>query len=256
MLCGEPSTGSGPTDMYSVGIVAALEREVRPFLKLRRWRTVERDHDGRRFRFFEDGEDAVLICGGIGQAAARRAAEALLALYSPTLVYSVGFAGALEPGSKVGDLFLPSQVINAADGSRVTLAQGEGTLVSFASVASPEQKAKLRESYAARLVDMEAAAVFRAAELHGAEFLAVKAISDEYDFHFPDLDRFVDANGNFRQGRFALYAAVRPWLWWKVIQLAHNSHHATNSLCDWLTASLNRMIACAPEHTKGEAQGR
>ena len=51
--------------------MAALEREVWPLVK--RWRVQERMHDGRTFRFFENG-DTVLICGGIGSEAARRAA--------------------------------------------------------------------------------------------------------------------------------------------------------------------------------------
>lgn len=236
-------------DMYKVGIVAALDREVKPLLKLKgwRWRPVEREYGGRAFRFFEDGVDLVLVCGGIGQGAARRAAEALLALYAPTVIYSVGFAGALDPGVVVGDCFQPAQVINAADGSRVVLPEGQGVLVTFGSVASPEQKAKLRESFGAQVVDMEAAAVARAAQARGVEFVAVKAVSDEFDFTFPQLEQFVDADGKFQQARFAVFAALRPWLWWKVNRLAANSQKATDSLCDWLTTSLNRMIATAPD---------
>ena len=52
-----------------IAMVAALEREVHPLIK--HWRRVEREYEGRRFKFFEDG-DAVLICGGVGAEAARR----------------------------------------------------------------------------------------------------------------------------------------------------------------------------------------
>ena len=90
---------------------------------------------------------------------------------------------------------------------------GEGVLVSFGSVASPEQKAKLRDSFGAQAVDMEAAAVARAAEVRGVEFAVVKVISDEFDFSFPSMERFVDSNGQFLEGRFAWFAALRPWLW-------------------------------------------
>ena len=78
-------------------------------------------------------------------------------------------------------------------------------LVSFGSVASPEQKAKLRDSFGAQAVDMEAAAVARAAEARGAEFAVVKVISDEFDFSFPSMERFVDANGQFLAERFAWF---------------------------------------------------
>ena len=73
-------SGSGPTDMSRVAIVAALEREVRPLV--REWRRVRGKYDGRRFRFFEK-DDVVLVCGGIGAGAARRAAEAVIAIYAP-----------------------------------------------------------------------------------------------------------------------------------------------------------------------------
>lgn len=241
-----------------VAIVAALEREVRPLLKSKDWRghPVEREHGVHKFRFYEDGQDTVLVCGGIGAAPARRAAEAVIALYSPTVIYSVGFAGALEPGVKVGDVFQPAQVIDATDGSRVNSNEGKGTLVSFASVATPEQKARLRNAFSAQLVDMEAAAVARAAEARGIEFLAVKSISDEFDFTFPDMERFVDSEGRFLQGRFAAFALRRPWLWWKISQLLRNSHAASDRLCDWLIMSLNRMIACAPAPAPGAAHLR
>ncbi|MFZ0806058.1 MAG: hypothetical protein WAN03_07735, partial [Candidatus Sulfotelmatobacter sp.] len=157
--------------MFRVAIVAALEREVRPLVK--GWRVSEKEYGERRFKFYEN-ENVVAVCGGIGAEAARRAAEAVIALHGPEVIYSVGFAGALDPGLKVGDLIRPQRVVNAADGSSVSLNVGEGVLVSFGSVASPEQKAKLREAYAAQAVDMEASAVARAAEARGIQFGVVK----------------------------------------------------------------------------------
>jgi adenosylhomocysteine nucleosidase len=134
----------------------------------------------------------------------------------------------------VADIVQPRRVINASDGSSVNLEHGEGALVSFGSVAGPEQKARLRDSFAAQAVDMEAAAVARAAEVRGVEFAVVKVISDEFDFNFPSMERFVDSNGQFLEGRFAIFAALRPWLWPQVMRLARNSKRASRVLCDWL----------------------
>lgn len=214
--------------MPRLAIVTALEREVRPLIKS--WRVIEREHEGRHFRFFENG-DVILVCGGIGAAAARRASEAVIAIFDPKVICSAGFAGALDPNLKVGDVYRPHMVINAGDTSRAMVESGDGILVSFGSVASPAQKAKLRDSFAAHAVDMEAAAVARAAEARGKEFIVVKAISDEIDFAFPGMDRFVDANGKFSEARFAFYAAIRPWLWPSVIRLARNSNRAARALC-------------------------
>ena len=214
-----------------VVIVAALEREVRPLVKT--WSICEREHGGRRFRFFEN-DDVVVVCGGMGFEAARRAAEAAIELYAPVVVYSAGFAGALDRGLKVGDVVCPRRVINAGDGSSVMLDSGDAVLVTFGAVANPEQKAKLRESYGAQLVDMEAAAVARAAELRGVAFGVVKAISDACDFKFPATEQFVNSAGEFLEMRFALYAAVRPRLWWRVMKLARNSSRAAQALCGQL----------------------
>jgi adenosylhomocysteine nucleosidase len=223
--------GSGPTVMPRLAIVAALEREVRPLVNS--WRVTDKEHDGRRFRFFENGE-VVVVCGGIGAAAARRAAEAVIGIFDPKIVCSAGFAGALNPKLRVGDLVRPSSVINAGDGSRTVIEGGEGVLVSFGSVASRGEKSKLRQSFEADTVDMEAAAVARAAEARGKQFTAVKAVSDEIDFEFSAMERFVDADGQFSQGGFAWYAAIRPWLWPRVMRLAWNSSRASRALCAYL----------------------
>lgn len=222
--------------MSRLAIVAALEREVRPLIK--HWRLTEKEHARRTFRFFEN-QEAVVICGGIGQEAARRAAEAIIVLYAPTVIYSVGYAGALDPDLNVGDLVKPARVIDASDGSSTNNPNGSGVLVSHSVAATSAQKIKLREAYGAQAVDMEAAAVARAAEARGLRFAAVKVISDELNFELPATDRFVDTEGRFREARFAMFVAARPWLWSTVMRLARNSARATRVLC----AELRQILA-------------
>jgi adenosylhomocysteine nucleosidase len=239
--------------MSRVAIVTALEREVRPLVK--RWRVTEKEYVGRRFRFFEK-DDVVLVCGGIGAEAARRAAEAVISLYAPALVYSAGFAGALDHALKVGTVVQPARVVNSGDGSSVSLGQGAGVLVSFGAVASPAQKAKLRDSFGAQAVDMEAAAVARAAEARRVLFAVVKVISDEFDFTLPDMDRFVDSDGRFLESRFALFAAIRPWIWPQVVRLATNSKRASRVLCEWLERVNIAQVASSPDTSAIEAAHR
>jgi adenosylhomocysteine nucleosidase len=239
--------------MSRVAIVTALEREVRPLVK--RWPVTEKEYVGRRFRFFEK-DDVVLVCGGIGAEAARRAAEAVISLYAPALVYSAGFAGALDHALKVGTVVQPARVVNSGDGSSVSLGQGAGVLVSFGAVASPAQKAKLRDSFGAQAVDMEAAAVARAAEARRVLFAVVKVISDEFDFTLPDMDRFVDSDGRFLESRFALFAAIRPWIWPQVVRLATNSKRASRVLCEWLESVNIAQVASSPDTSAIEAAHR
>jgi nucleoside phosphorylase len=126
--------------MPEIAMIAALEREVWPLVK--DWKPLDREYDSRQYRFFEQ-EDCVVVCGGIGSEAARRATEAVIALYGPRTVWSVGFAGALEERWRVGELLRARRVIDARDGSRVDTENGAGgVLVSFSSVATEEQKSK------------------------------------------------------------------------------------------------------------------
>jgi adenosylhomocysteine nucleosidase len=214
-----------------IAIVAALEREESPIIK--HWRSQEREHNGRKFKFFENHR-AVLVCAGIGKEAARRATEAVIALYQPMAVISAGFAGALDPRLKAGVAVSVRKIIDAADGSSQDL-DGPGlTLITASEVAGAGQKEKLAKAYAAHAVDMEASAVARGAQQHGVRFQAFKAISDELDFEFPAVQDFITHDGGFQTARFALFALLRPWLWPKLIQLAGNSEKASKTLCDWL----------------------
>ncbi len=228
------------SSQIKLAIVSALNREVHPLVRY--WQARDQTHAARTHRFYEH-ETTVLVCGGIGAEAARRATEAVISLYNPKLIYSAGFAGALDPMLKVGDILEPRQVINFADGSRVETEKlatrsNEKILITFDAVATPAQKIILRDSYFADAVDMEAAAVARAAEVRGIPFAAIKAISDEVDFTFPSMERFVDSAGQFRETQFAFYAAIRPWLWPRLIQLARNSNRAARALC----ARLEQLI--------------
>jgi len=223
-----PTPGSAQVKQ---AIIAAMTREVAPLIK--NWRPVRRDFEGRSFEFFED-DARVVVCGGIGPEAARRAAVAAITLYHPQQITSAGFAGSLDASLQIGDLFCPNTVINASDGSRIQSSNGDGVLVSFGSVAGAGQKSQLARSFQAHAVDMEAAAVGTAAAAAGIAFGAIKAISDDLEFEMPLMDRFVDASGRFQTAKFVMASSARPWLWNRLLRLARNSRIASRSLCEHL----------------------
>jgi adenosylhomocysteine nucleosidase len=232
---------------HRLAIVAALEREVRGLVK--NWKVVTQQCEGRTFRFYES-QVAVVVCGGIGVEAARRASEAVVKLYGPEVVISAGFAGALDPQLRVGQVFLPSRVIDAKDGSSTQVGSGSGVLISIASVASAEQKSKLANAYGAQAVDMEAAAVAVVSRRHELGFVAIKAISDASDFEMPSTDRFITSDGQFRTGAFAWFSAMRPWLWPRLIRLSRYSAKASDALC----SELGRYIGEADRANSQELQ--
>jgi adenosylhomocysteine nucleosidase len=228
--------------MPKIALVAALQREIAPLVI--DWTTEVRHYDERKLRFFVRN-DVIVVCGGIGAEAARRATQAVIELYQPEKVVSVGFVGALVPELRVGDVVVPSRIVDTRDGSSRTCDGGEGTLVSAMNVTGARGKRRLAEAYNARAVDMEGAAVAQAASLHGIEFAAVKAVSDELDFEVPMLEAAVTSDGRFHVGRFLLNVTVRPWLWARVVRLGCNSRRASASLGRALRAILETREAPA-----------
>jgi adenosylhomocysteine nucleosidase len=222
---------------HRIAIIAALEREVAPLI--RDWNSRVLRSAGRNYRLFENG-NTFLICGGIGGEAARAATEAIIREVSPSRLVSVGFAGALDPALKIGEVVEPATVINANDGVHTQTGCGKEVLVSFSGVVGVEQKRKLREAYAAALVDMEAAAVAQGAAARDIEFGALKVVSDDAEFAMPDVARFITREASFRQGAFALHVAIRPWLWKMTIALARNSGRASQALCRAISDYLKR----------------
>jgi adenosylhomocysteine nucleosidase len=223
-----------------------LQREIAPLVK--NWKRTRREHEGRKFTFFEN-EDIIAVCGGIGVEAARRASEAVIALYHPQHLQSVGFAGALNEALRVGEIFSPAFVIDARDGSRHDLGAGHGTLVTFMAVAGAHQKAKLAEAYGAIAVDMEAAAVGSAARAHGITFGSTKVISDDLNFEIPSMEPFINSEGQFRTASFVLFSTLRPWVWNSIARLASNTRKAEKALSAHLEILCKDILTVAVELT-------
>ena len=235
------------TSPRKVAIVTALEREGQPLV--RGWRSYHAPApDGlHRLRFFES-ESAVVVCGGIGREAATEATREVIARYQPQLVVSAGFAGALLPGIRVAAILNPAKVIAASTGTAFeTEVPGSGILVTAAAVAGPDEKRRLAERFSAQAVDMEAAAVARAAQAAGVRFRALKAISDELDFPVPPTQAFIDARGRFKTLNFAAYVALRPRLWAPARGFRRNCSAAAQALA----AALRTLVS---EATQGNPQ--
>lgn len=226
--------------MSKVAIIAAMERELAPLV--RGWKKGILSSAGKTFALFES-EGVLAVVAGIGRKNAEEAARAAVAQYHPALLISAGLAGALIRSLKAGSVFTPSLVVDAADGTEYRcVADGNhvsgGILVSSEEIAGAEAKRELVTRFHGLVVDMEAAGVAKVAQQEQIGFRSVKAISDEADFAMPPMARFIAADGTFQSGRFAAWAAVRPWQWMKVATLARNSRRATAALCERLRKDL------------------
>ena len=214
-------------DRTQVAIVAAMEREIAPLVD--GWDMIL----GPRYHYYERG-NVIVVCGGIGQACARDAAETVMTFRQPTVLISAGLAGSLLESVPVGSVVFPTKVLRTEDEQTFTIDGGEGTLVSVQSVAGLDAKRELAEKYSAIAVDMEAAAVAEVAKARGVRCVAVKAISDDLTSELPPMNRFIDDKGEFHTARFAIHAALRPGLWPQIAKLRRDSEKAIKALCETL----------------------
>ena len=134
-----------------VGIVTAMETEVWPLI--RNWRKHPHPSQmqrrvGHPLDFFES-DDAVLLCGGIGYEAGKRAAEAMIEYAKPDVLIATGLAGGLKPKWTLGQTMIAAQVIDEATGRCFKTADGEGTVVSSREIARAAKKQELASRFAA-----------------------------------------------------------------------------------------------------------
>jgi adenosylhomocysteine nucleosidase len=236
-------------------IIAAMPAELKPLT--RGWQH-QRQYGVDLWRWsFADGE-WIAACAGAGiQAATRAFAEAEKTGPIDQLISS-GWAGALREELAPGQALDVSAVIDARTGERFLTKRPEivveGSprsqnrdlghpglwLVTSPKVADAHEKLRLAETYSASLVDMEASAIARLAQMRGIPFYCIKGISDGYTEQLPDFNRFISPNGQFRTLRFVLFAILRPKHWPALIRMGENSRKAARSIADSLLDLLDK----------------
>ena len=225
--------------MTRVAIVAAMPGELKPLV--RAW-----PHSSRGNIHFwgqrTEEEEWIAACAGTGQPAATRAFAAIEDGGPIDLVFSIGWVGALTEDVTTGAAYNAAGVIDARTGERFRCDAGAGDrwLVTNPIVADEAEKQRLASAYKADLVDMEAAAIARLAQMRGIPFYCIKGISDGYTEQLPDFNRFISPNGQFRTLRFVLFAILRPKHWPALIRMGENSRKAARSIADSLLDLLDK----------------
>jgi adenosylhomocysteine nucleosidase len=223
-----------------IAIIAALPGELRPLVANGSWRRSESGASERNVWIGSiAGHEAVAVAGGMGATAAARAVDLACSHGPADTLISYGWAGAITCAVKPPDAFAISEVVDHASGERFTTRSTEGLrLITLDHVAGVNEKRPLAEAHKAVLVDMEAAAVARAAARRGLAFYCFKSISDGYTDRLPDLNRFITPDGRFRMPAFVSHAAVRPVYWPSLVRLAGNSTRAAANLAQLLSKSI------------------
>ena len=213
-------------DARRIGIVVALPAEARTL-------------DGLDNTTFD-----VLVTGP-GPARAASGAEELIARGAGALL-SWGTSGALQADLRPGQLVLASSVrdedgcryaSNEAWFRRMELAFASlrparaGCMTSAQPVGSVAAKHQLARASDCGAVDMEAAAVARAAAAHALPFLAIRSIVDPIDCELPRcVLASLDPSGEPRLAALLLTLLRRPWELGGLLRLALHFNSALRTL--------------------------
>jgi nucleoside phosphorylase len=182
---------------------------------------------------------------GMGAAAARRAGDRIAAA-RPRALVAAGFCGALAPGLRTGDLVAGEEVAEEATGERfaadpelLAASPGRrGTLVSAIRLArTPEDRARLD----GLAVDLESAALARAALAQSVPFLSLRAVTDEARHRMPDFDRLMDAAGRLNPLSGILYFVRYPREVPALLRLAPAARAASRALRGGVGELLERV---------------
>jgi adenosylhomocysteine nucleosidase len=178
----------------------------------------------------------------MGAAAAARAGAAIAA-GRPRALLAVGFCGALDPALRVGDLVAAARVRDeatdeefAADPGLLAAAPGRrGVLVSARHIArTPQARARLRGT----AVDLESAALARAARDAGIPFLALRAVTDTTDHRLPDFEAIAAGRPQIPAGRLATHVLRHPRELPRLVRLGAGARRAGRALAEGLEDTL------------------
>jgi len=200
---------------YSVGIIGALEEEVRELISnLNSYESEEIGgivfHTGMLF-----GKWVVIAKCGVGKVFAAMCAQAMIIKYAPELIVNTGVGGALKKGISVTDILIAESLVQhdmdtsplgdpkgLISGINVVYFKPDERAVEIAKrsadklgiknhtgtvasgdvfVSTKEQKERIVNEFSASVCEMEGAAIAHVAYVNKTPFAVIRAISDSAD---------------------------------------------------------------------------
>ena len=178
-----------------IGMVCSLPFEIDEFLgRCQRKKT----YSGGSFKFvggLYDGIRIAVVEAGTGPVRARRATMALQDAHHPRWIISTGFAGALQPDLKIGNIVVANEIVGLqGEQLKIDLGMssdpGRGlyvgrTLTVDKMVRTVAEKQSLATQTGAIAVDMETLSVATVCRETKTRFMAVRTISDDLSADLP-----------------------------------------------------------------------
>jgi adenosylhomocysteine nucleosidase len=177
-----------------------------------------------------------LAVTGIGRRNAEVAIRKALSQFSPKLVLSCGFAGALNPALQSGVvLYEADDGFPLAEALRSAGARPARFHSADRIIGTTEGKSALRQRTGADAVEMESAAIRNICTDAGIPSAVVRAISDTANESLPlDFNRYLDDMNRLRFAKMAAAIVLSPSRLRASIQLQRQSQQAALNLANIL----------------------
>ncbi len=197
-----------------------------------------------------------VVISGVGKTNARTAAQLLCESDRPSALVSLGYAGALNPELKRGDIVLSSYCRNDEEIQVTALDQNLSERLKAVAdeshehhvyvsplytanriIARHEEKRQLYDRMHTDIVDMESFAVYQIAKSRGIPFIGIHAITDTAEEDIPALEiitPFLMSKSLMRYPKIFWDMARRPKFAWDLALLNHDAKVAGRNLTHFL----------------------
>ena len=196
--------------------------------------------EAKPFQRFARGQNHIhVVCTGMGSGNAERALRNFLASQTPARVFTCGFAGALNPMLRIGDVVF--QTKDAQLGTQLSRVGAKPGLFSSVErvVTTAAEKSSLRRATNQDAVEMESGAIQSVCAEVGLPCATVRVISDQADEDLPlDFNALLTTEHRLNPVKLAVKILTSPRRVPALIRLGKNSAFAAEQLAHVLQQTI------------------
>lgn len=189
-----------------------------------------------------EGGIRVLITG-MGRRNTSTRLKAAFEQWQPERVITCGFAGALDPTLKIGDLLFDADFDSGLGDLLIRQNARAATFYCSTRVAvSVEEKRQLRQSTGCDAVEMESAVIRTLCRDRGIPSATLRVVSDTAAEDLPlDFNALMTANQKISLARLTMALVRRPGAIPRLMDLQRNTRFAARKLADALNGLLSSL---------------
>ena len=238
-----------------IAIIAATREELSSFLS-----NFNSDNEVKHNKIiFIEGKfldiPVVISISGVGIKKARTATEYIIEKYNPKFIVSAGFAGALNPKLKTGDLVLPEWAMSLKTENKKIFYSSlpyisfkfnkGGLLTENRFINNQKEKLDLFLQSGADIVDMETWGVLESAEKNSAKVISIRSVSDTTNSKLPKMEMIYGKDSTLDREKSFKYFKKNPFeiisfLKFKYVDL-RKARISLNSFLELLIPILNEL---------------